>query len=304
MLSDEDLVRALVAAQFPQWAGLPVHRTGDHGTVNAVYRLGGAMAVRLPLAEGGARDVEKEQHWLPRLAAHLPVPVPAPLAEGGPGEGYPWSWSVCRWLEGEPLTGWSGTEAGEQAGEDADSLPDPSELASELAQFITALRRVDRSGAPPAYRGEPLAGRDAATRRTIEALREVLGDEGSEGALAVWEAAVSAPAPDGPGVWSHGDLQPGNILIKEGRLGAVIDFGCMGLADPALDLMAAWYLLPAAARPRFRTESGADAATWRRARGWALSVALPELDHYRTTNPVMAGNARRVLGELLAEESK
>ncbi|MFF7365015.1 phosphotransferase [Streptomyces sp. NPDC008125] len=303
MLSDEDLVRTLVAARFPQWAGLPVSRTGSHGTVNAIYRLGGAMAVRLPLAEGGARDVEKEHHWLPRLAAHLPVPIPAPLAQGGPGDGYPWVWSVCRWLEGEPLTRWLGTGRGEQtSGADGSPL-DSNELATDLAQFITALRRVDPAGAPPAYRSEQLAARDTDTRRTIEALREALGEEGREGALAVWRAALSAPAPDGPGVWSHGDLQPGNILIKEGRLGAVIDFGCVGLADPALDLMAAWYLLPATARPRFRTALAADDATWRRARGWALSVALPELAHYRTTNPVMADNARRVIGELLAERA-
>ncbi|MGW1465598.1 aminoglycoside phosphotransferase family protein [Streptomyces sp. NPDC002308] len=303
MLSDEDLVRALVAAQFPQWAGLPVTRTGSHGTVNAIYRLGGAMAVRLPLGEDGARDVEKEHHWLPRLAAHLPVPIPAPLAQGGPAEGYPWAWSVCRWLEGEPLTRWLGSSGSEQGAEESGSIPDGGELSSDLAQFITALRRIDTAGAPSAYRSEPLAARDADTRRTIEALREVLGEEGAEEALAVWRAALAAPEQDGPGVWSHGDLQPGNILIKEGRLGAVIDFGCMGLADPALDLMAAWYLLPATARPRFRTALDADGATWRRARGWALSVALPELAHYRTTNPVMADNARRVIGELLAEET-
>ncbi|MEU1086613.1 aminoglycoside phosphotransferase family protein [Streptomyces sp. NPDC005892] len=306
MLSDEDLVRALVAAQFPQWAGLPVHRTGSHGTVNAIYRLGGAMAVRLPLAEPGARDVEKEHHWLPRLAAHLPVPIPAPLAQGGPGEGYSWPWSVCRWLEGEQLNRWLAPEGCELGVGVVEGHPDGSELAADLAQFVIALRRVDPAGAPPAYRCEPLAARDDDTRRTIGSLRGVLhaapdGRPGAEAALAVWEAALRAPAPDGPGVWSHGDLQPGNILIKEGRLGAVIDFGCMGLADPALDLMAAWYLLPATARSGFRTASGADEATWRRARGWALSIALPELAHYRSTNQVMAANARRVIGELVAE---
>lgn len=307
MLSDEDLVRALVAAQFPQWAGLPVHRTGSHGTVNAIYRLGGAMAVRLPLGEGGARDVEKEHHWLPRLAAHLPVPIPVPLAQGDPGEGYPWTWSVCRWLEGEPLTGWLAPGNGEQSPADRDTRPESDELAADLAQFITALRRIDPAGAPPAYRSETLASRDAATRGTIESLRgapdagPVATSRGAGAALAVWDTALRAAAPDGPAVWSHGDLQPGNVLIKEGRLGAVIDFGCTGLADPALDLMAAWYLLPASARPRFRTAVRADDATWSRARGWALSVALPELAHYRTTNPVMATHARRVIGELLAE---
>ncbi|WEH40288.1 aminoglycoside phosphotransferase family protein [Streptomyces sp. NBC_01218] len=314
MLSDEDLVRALVAAQFPQWAGLPVRRTGSHGTVNAVYRLGGAMAVRLPLAEGGARDAEKEHHWLPRLATHLPVPIPAPLAQGEPGEGYPWPWTVCRWLEGEPLAGWSAAPGGEQPAESPDALPDGGELASDLAQFVAAMRCVDPAGAPPAYRSEPLAARDSGTRRAIGTLRGALEREpqalrppAGEGrwdagaALAVWEAALRAPAPGGPVVWSHGDLQPGNVLIKEGRLGAVIDFGCMGLADPALDLIAAWYLLPAPVRPRFRTALGADDATWSRARGWALSIALPELVHHRTTNPVMAAHASRVIGELLAE---
>ncbi|MBM7441488.1 aminoglycoside phosphotransferase family protein [Streptomyces sp. HB132] len=280
--TDAALVRRLLAAQFPAWADLPVEPVGTHGTVNAIYRLGPDLAVRLPRVEGGSKDVATEHRWLPRLAEDLPFPVPAPLAEGVPGEGYPWSWSVCRWIDGDnPAVGSGG------AG-----------FAADIAEFVLALRRADTTGAPPAYRGEPLTARDAATRDALEALHGVI-DTGA--AATAWSDALRAPAPRGKAVWVHGDLQPGNVLVSDGRLSAVIDFGCMGLADPSVDLIAGWYLLSAGARHVFRTEVRADAADWARGWGWALSVALMELSYYRTSNPVMAATARHVIGEILEE---
>ncbi|MFE4217152.1 aminoglycoside phosphotransferase family protein [Streptomyces sp. NPDC056844] len=281
--TDAALVRRLLAAQFPAWADLPVEPVRSSGTVNAIYRLGTDLTVRLPRVEGGSRDVATEHRWLPRLAPHLPHTIPAPLAQGVPGEGYPWSWSVCRWLDGtNPPAGEGGPE-----------------LASDMAEFVLALRHVDTTGGPPAFRSEPLAARDTATRGALDTLHGVI-DTGA--AADVWSAALRAPAPEGPAVWVHGDLQPGNVLVTgDGRLSAVIDFGCMGLADPAVDLIPAWYLLRADARPTFRTRVGADPATWERARGWALSIALMELSYYRTSNPVMAGTARRVIGEVVRE---
>ncbi|MFD5040046.1 aminoglycoside phosphotransferase family protein [Streptomyces sp. NPDC058377] len=277
--TDAALVRRLLAAQFPAWADLPVEPVRSSGTVNAIYRLGTDLTVRLPRVEGGSRDVATEHRWLPRLAPHLPHAIPAPLAQGVPGEGYPWSWSVCRWLDGtNPSAGEGGPE-----------------LASGIAEFVLALRHVDTTGGPPAFRSEPLAARDTATRGALDTLPGAID---TAAAADVWSAALRAPAPEGPPVWVHGDLQPGNVLVTDdGRLSAVIDFGCMGLADPAVDLIPAWYLLRADARPTFRTRVGADPATWERARGWALSIALMELSYYRTSNPVMAGTARRVIGE-------
>ncbi|MFG2538530.1 aminoglycoside phosphotransferase family protein [Streptomyces sp. NPDC048511] len=281
--TDAALVRRLLAAQFPAWADLPVEPVRSSGTVNAIYRLGTDLTVRLPRVEGGSRDVATEHRWLPHLAPHLPHAIPAPLAQGVPGEGYPWSWSVCRWLDGTNPPAGAGS----------------AELACDIAEFVLALRHVDTTDGPPAFRSEPLAARDTATRGTLNALHGVI-DTGA--AADAWSAALRAPAPEGPPVWVHGDLQPGNVLVTDdGRLSAVIDFGCMGLADPAVDLIPAWYLLRADARPTFRTRVGADPATWERARGWALSIALMELSYYRTSNPVMAGTARRVIGEVVGE---
>ncbi|MCX4676490.1 aminoglycoside phosphotransferase family protein [Streptomyces sp. NBC_01433] len=282
MVTDVPLVRRLIATQFPRWADLPVERVASHGTVNAIYRLGTDKAVRLPLQESGANDAETECRWLPYLAPRLPFAVPAPLAQGAPAEGHPWSWSVCRWLDGE--------------NPGRDNPVDPVPFATDLAEFVTAIRRVDPADGPPAYRSETLASRDTATRAAIAALR---GHLDTAATTTAWDEALLAPAASGPAVWVHGDLQPGNVLLADGRLGAVIDFGCMGLADPAVDLIAAWYLLPAGAREAFRTAVAADDAAWARGRGWALSIALMELSYYRETNLVMATTARRVIGELL-----
>ncbi|PCG85506.1 phosphotransferase [Streptomyces sp. WZ.A104] len=278
------LVRGLIAAQFPQWADLPVEAVDASGTANAIYRLGADKSVRLPRTEGGAADVATEHRWLPRLAPHLPFPVPVPLAQGAPGEGFPRAWSVCSWLEGANPRPGDGSSTSEL-------------LAADLAEFVRALRRIDPADAPPAYRSEALASRDAETREALAALDGVLD---AKAVAAAWEEALAAPAFTDRPVWVHGDLQPGNVLVADGRLTAVIDFDCLGLADPAVDLIAAWYLLTAGARETFRTAVGADEATWARGRGWALSIALMELAHYRRTNPVMAGIAAHVIDEVLA----
>lgn len=297
MIIDTSLVRGLIAVQFPHWADLPVEPVDASGTANAIYRLGADKAVRMPRTESSAADVATEHHWLPRLAPYLPFAVPAPLAQGVPSEDFPRSWSVCSWLEG----------ANPAPGDGSSSL---DLLASDLAEFVLALRRVDPADAPPAYRGEPLASRDAATREALARL-DGASDGGLDGALdgvldagsvtAAWEEASAAPAFTGRPVWVHGDLQPGNVLVEDGRLTAVIDFGCTGLADPAVDLIAAWYLLSARARETFRTAIAADDASWARGRGWALSIALMELAHHRDTNPVMARIARRVIEEIVPD---
>lgn len=289
---DTALVRRLIAGQFPRWAELPVERVDSAGTSNAMYRLGGDLVVRLPRTPGAAGDVGMEHVWLPRLAPGLPAAIPVPIGMGRAAEGYPWSWSVFGWVPGEnPVPG---------------RIAEPDLLAKDLAEFVAALQRADPVDAPPSYRSETLAAWDAATRAAIAELGagsapDTAADVEAGAVTALWEEALRAEPWPGPPVWIHADLQPGNLLLADGRLAAVIDFGCAGLGEPAVDLIAAWYVLPPAARPAFRAALAADDAMWTRARGWALSIALMELNYYKETNPVMASIARHVIGELLAD---
>ncbi|WP_327676119.1 aminoglycoside phosphotransferase family protein [Kitasatospora sp. NBC_00458] len=284
---DTGLVRRLIAAQFPQWKGLPLQRVALTGTDNAMFRLGTELAVRLPRAGWAADGVTREQSWLPRLAPRLPVPVPEPLGHGRPTSGYLWNWSVLRWLDGaNPTVG---------------SIAEPVRLAQELAGFITALRSVEPApDAPAASRGTPLATRDAATRAAIGRLRGMID---TDAATALWDKALRIPERSGPAGWIHGDLSPGNLLVNGHRLSAVLDFGLMGVGDPTVDLIAAWTLLPGSARPAFRTALAADDEAWERGRARALSIALVQLPYYRTTNPPLAANARHVIREVLADRS-
>jgi aminoglycoside phosphotransferase (APT) family kinase protein len=247
------------------------------------------MVVRLPRIHWAAGRVEKEHRWLPRLAPSLPLAIPLPLALGEPGEGYPWRWSVCPWLEGENAI--------------PERLADPRQAAMDLAHFITALQRIDIAGGPPpgpdnSHRGEPLRRRDARTR---EAMAAVQGLFDVDALTPVWNAALEAPAWHRAPVWLHGDLQSGNLLAVEGQLSAVIDFGCLGVGDPACDVMAAWLYLSVETREVFRDALQVDEATWARGRGWALSVGLIALPYYQTTNPVLAGIARRAIEEALTD---
>ncbi|MET9964318.1 aminoglycoside phosphotransferase family protein [Streptomyces sp. NPDC006326] len=287
---DDDLVRRLIAGQFPQWAGLPVSRMPSGGTVNAMYRLGDRRVVRLPLRKGGAPDVVLEREWLPRLAPRLTTAVPEVLGAGQPAEGYPWPWAVYGWLAGE------NPEAG--------ALREPVQLARDLAGFVAQMRGLTLPDAPKAYRGGPVASLDAATRAAIEELRGI-PEEGvdCDAVTAVWEDALRAPDGKEPPVWLHGDLMPGNLLVDAaGRLASVIDFGCMGVGDPACDLFPAWNLLPAGAREVFRDALGVDDAVWARGRGRTLSQALIALPYYRRSNPAMARNARHVIRAVLEED--
>jgi len=281
---DLALVRRLLAGQFPQWAELPLRPVRSDGTCNAMFRLGPDMAVRLPRVPWAVGEVDAEHRWLPRLAPELPCAVPAPLAKGRPAEGYPWPWSVYSWLPG--------------VNPRAELIDEPALFAEDLAAFTTALHRINPSGGPAASRGVPLAERDAGTR---EAIGQLDGIVDTAAATAAWERALAAEPWQGPGVWVHGDLQAGNLLVTDGRLDAVIDFGCLGVGDPAVDLITPWSLLSGEARAHFRTASGADPAMWERGRGWALSIALIELPYYRGRNESIAANARHVIEEVLAD---
>jgi aminoglycoside phosphotransferase (APT) family kinase protein len=284
---DAGLVHRLLAAQFPQWAGLPVEPVEPRGTDNALFRVGPELVARLPRRERTVETLEKERTWLPRIAPFLPLAAPAPLAEGRPSDEYPWTWSVYSWLEGETAT--------------AGGL-DFARAAADLAGFLTALQGIDTSGGPGPgehnfFRGEPIVNRDAAVRASIAKLGAEIDVATVTG---LWERALRAPAWSGPPVWIHGDLDARNLLAAGRRLTAAIDWGGLGVGDPACDAMVAWKVLDAESRERFWTELGVDEATWLRAQGWALSQALGALSYYTLeTNPALVGEARRWLIELL-----
>ena len=256
-----ELVSRLVAAQFPEYAAMPVTRVEPGGVDNRTFRLGDELSVRLPSAEGYVASVAKEQRWLPELAPRLPVPIPVPVAAGVPGEGYPWPWSINRWLDGETLLEHRHT--------------DREGLARDIAAFIRALHTVDATDGPAAgphsfYRGAPPAFYDAETLAAIE----TLGDRIDGGAARrVWRTALESQW-TAPPVWFHGDIAHGNLLLRDGRLAAVIDFGTSGVGDPACDLVIAWTYFEGDERQLLRDEVGLDDDTWRRARGWALWKAL------------------------------
>jgi aminoglycoside phosphotransferase (APT) family kinase protein len=286
--TDVALVRRLLAAQFPHWADLPLRPFASTGTIHALYRLGDDMVVRLPRVAVSIEEVDKEHHWLPRLAPLLPAAIPIPLGRGVPANGYPYPWSVYRWLAGDnPIPG---------------DLADPAALALDLAGFISALRGMSTVGAPVSERGSrSLLSIDAHTRAAIQESRGLID---TNAATAAWEAALQMPAWRKPAVWVHADLLPGNLLISRGRLSAVIDFGSVGLGDPASDLIVAWNLLPADARAEFHAALQADDATWARGRGLALAIALQALPYYQHTNPVFAEIARHTIAEVLAEHQR
>jgi aminoglycoside phosphotransferase (APT) family kinase protein len=293
MIEDIDvaLVARLVASQFPQWADLPITPAKPNGWDNRTFRLGVDMSVRLPSAEAYSAQVEKEHRWLPVLAPRLPLPIPVPLAMGVPDEGYPWKWSVYHWLEGAVAS--------------TERIDDLNEFATTLARFLASLKQIDPADGPPPgwhnfFRGGPLETYDAETRNAIAALGDRIA---TETATAAWETAVAATWQGSP-VWFHGDVSAANLLVRDGRLGAVIDFGCSGVGDPACDVTIAWTLLSGESREAFRRALAVDAATWARGRGWALWKGLITLAGHIDTNPVEAARARRVVDDVLAEHEQ
>jgi Predicted aminoglycoside phosphotransferase len=288
---DVALVRRLISAQFPQWTGLPVAPVELGGWDNRTFHLGERLSVRLPSAAGYVPQVEKEHRWLPVLAPQLPLPIPVPVAKGEPGEGYPWPWSVYRWLDGQVAT--------------TGNIADLPEFALTLAGFLVALQGADAADAPQPgahnfSRGGSLSVYDNETRRALA----ILGDSiDADAALEVWETARAADWSDEP-VWFHGDVSTGNLLVEEGRLSAVIDFGTCGVGDPSCDLAIAWTLFHGESREAFRAALPADGGMWARARGWALWKALIVAAGLAGTNSPGTGRSPRIIEEVLADHRR
>jgi aminoglycoside phosphotransferase (APT) family kinase protein len=276
---DAALVRRLLEQQFPQWAGRTIERVPSSGTDNALFRLGDDLVARLPRVASAVRGLEKELRWLPELAPRIPVPVPLPFAQGAPTDEYPWTWAVYAWLDGEnPHPG----------GADA--------AVDDLAAFVATLHALDLPDGPPGRRSS-LARVDDAVRAGLAELR---GTIDVHAATAAWDEALAAPEWPGPPVWAHGDLLPGNLLLSGGRLAGVIDWGVVGVGDPACDMLAAWSVLSAGARARFREALAVDDATWARGSGWALTVGIVGIPYYKVTNPPFAAMGKHMVEQVLA----
>lgn len=278
-------VRRLVEQQFPQWADLAVRPVANGGWDNWTFRLGDGLLVRLPSAAEYALAVDKEHRWLPALAPRLPLPIPVPVAKGEPGAGYPYPWSIYRWYDGEPAS--------------PHGLADPVRFAVELAGFLVALRGIDPADGPGPgthnwFRGGTLRTFDGKVRR---ALADLDGDIDADLVREIWAGALDARW-DGVDSWFHGDVAEGNLLLNDGQLAAVIDFGTCGVGDPACDLAIAWTLLTAEARRAFRNRLPVGTREWARGRGWALWKML---DNLSSDDDREAANARRVLDEIFTE---
>lgn len=286
-----ELVRSLLKKQCPQWAELELQPIHSSGTDNALFRLGDQYVVRIPRIEwspGSVVDgINKEWLWLPQLARHLKIPISEPVFKGEPNETYPWSWSITKWNEGY-------NPAFEKENE-------YEHLAVDLASFLNELHHTElpKTG-PLSRRGMPLKELYKETTQALEALAD---DIDTKPLASLWEQLANTPTWNKPLVWMHGDLLPGNILIQNHRLSAVIDFADVGLGDPACDLIVAWSLLNEHSRAIFRKHlMNIDENTWRRGQGWALSIALIIIPYYKNTNPVLTSVARRMIEQLMLSQ--
>lgn len=286
-----ELARRLIDSQFPQWSHLPITPVAESGWDNRTFHLGEELSIRLPSAEEYNRQVEKEQKWLPKIAPHLPLPIPQPIARGIPTEEFPWSWSIYQWLEGVSANQLSLSDMASDT------------IAVQLAQFLSAFHRYDAHGAPVPglhnwWRAAHTSVYDAETKSLIKDLSEFIN---ADKATSLWNRAISSTWQHDP-VWVHGDVASGNILIKDDKISAIIDFGCMGIGDPACDLTIAWTFFKGDSRRLFKENLPLDDETWARARGWALWKALYEMSQLKDKSGDAFEKQRRIIKDLMEDE--
>ena len=280
---DAALIRRLLTDQFPHLAERSITVVRSTGTVNAIFRLGNDLCVRLPRVETWAESLDRERIWLPKLAPHISLTIPMPLAQGRPANWYPYPWAIYHWIDGSPYQ--------------EDLIGDERRVAYDLVNFILELRSIDMLGAPRGGR-RPLVELDAATRSAIESARGVID---TETISAAWTRSLESPPWDGKPVWIHGDLLRSNLLIQGGRLYAVLDFGGVGIGDPGADVVPAWSVFNKVGRETFRQALAVDDDTWSRARGYALHQALMIIPYYPETNPEFVTMAKRTVEEILKD---
>jgi aminoglycoside phosphotransferase (APT) family kinase protein len=295
------LVRALVDVSFPDLAILPLRPLESSGSSNALFRLGHDLVVRLPRQPGGTATIDKEARWLPVVGSRLPVAVPEVVAVGEPALGYEERWSIVRWLPGvhPPAV-------------ETSAARDPRRhlLAEDLAAVVLALKRahVPREARTDPdlrwYRGEPVVAMAEPTFAAIERCRRIPGlgldlDEVTE----LWTEVVATCSGDHRQEprWLHGDLVAENLLLTDGRLSAVLDFGGLSVGDPTVDLVSAWEVLDPPARKTFRRLVDVDEPTWERARAWALALGMMTFPYYWDTMPARCANRLAMVRSVLAD---
>ena len=289
---DEHLVRELLRNQCSQWADLPLFRIKSSGTDNALFRLGTEYVVRLPRIEWEPGSIEnkinKEYEWLPRIAEFLKIPISIPVFKGNPDKNYIYPWLIAKWNKGQ--------NPDFEIGNEYDLL------AKDSALFLNEFHRIPLTKGPQSRRGIKLNDNelDAETRTAINKLADEID---INFITALWESLSNIPYWDKQPVWVHGDFLPGNILVEDNRLCAVLDFTDVGIGDPACDLVIAWALFNPVSRQVFRDNlENVDDNTWERGRGWALSIALIMLPYYKYSNPVLAELASRMLANVLGDK--
>lgn len=290
MIIDTALVRKLIDIQFSQWKHLEIKPVAHGGWDNRTFHLGDKMLVRMPSEQEYAPKIEKEHKWLPILAPLLPLQISIPLVMGEPGQGYPWNWSVYRWLPGETAA--------------FAHIAITVDFAKSLAQFLIALQKIDPTNGPvpgtTTDRGGPLEIYDDETRKALAILKDKID---VAAATQVWEAALATKW-NKPPVWVHGDISLGNLLVQNGQLSAVIDFGGLAVGDPACDLAIAWTFFKDESREFFRSTLNLDEGTWARGRGWALWKALIVAAGLCETNNVEGKDCWRIIDEVIADHKQ
>ena len=285
---DTSQVRRLILSQFPKWSDLHIRPVDSSGWDNDTFHLGDEMLVRMPSAADYELQVEKEHAWLPKLAKELPLAIPEPIAMGKPGNGYPWKWSIYRWIEGESVA--------------SAHIADECEFAKELAQFLNALQKISSNGGPKPgmhsfHRGGSLEVYEAETKRALEKLK---GRVDVKTATEIWNTALTTHW-NNPPVWVHGDISSGNLLVKGGKLHAVIDFGQLAIGDPACDLAIAWTMFKGQSRKVFREAMQLDDEIWARGSGWALWKASIVAAGFTNPNNRESSQCLRIIDEVLSD---
>lgn len=282
---DAILVRRLLDLQCSQWAHLQLEKVISSGTDHALFRLGTEFVIRLPRLDGAVNNINKEWEWLPKLAPFLKIPISIPLFKGSPTDFYPWPWIVSPWHQG--------------SNPPFEKENEYEQLAKDMASFLNEFHKIPLADGPYSRRGVPLKTFDEETRNAIHQLD---GKIDTEQVTKVWEYFLGLPYWQNMPVWVHGDLLPGNILIENNRLSAIIDFSDVGIGDPACDLIMVWSLFNKQSRNVFRKYlHEVDDQTWQRGQGLALSIALIILPYYWHTNPGLVCVAKNMLKSVLAE---
>ena len=288
---DEKLAQRLVTEQFPQWADLSIEPVAFGGWDNRTFHLGSDKVLRFPRAADYAVQIEKEQFWLPKLAPSLPLTIPTPLGLGNPDHGYPWRWSVYNWIDGE-------TAARTPA-------LNKIKIAHDLAQFLSSLYQVyakdgPRSGYHNFHRGSSLSVYDAEIRQALGILEQKFDVKTFQ---KIWDKAAETEWRNSS-VWVHGDISAGNLIVRNGHLSAVIDFGLLSVGDPACDFAIAWDFFDSESRKHFRNQLSIDNETWSRGRAWALWKALIIAAEMTGSNLVETQQSHYVFTEVMEDFKK